>query len=77
MAFGRRIDRTGVFTVALGPVGECLSLIRYSKALAQEADTNLLQDTSILLRAELSRPARLRYFCRRIFLPLSRRARVQ
>jgi len=77
MAFGRRIDRTGVFTVAIGPVGECLSLIRYSRARAQETDTSLLQDTSVLLRAELSRPARLRYFIRRIFLPLSRRAKAQ
>ena len=77
MAFGRRVDRTGVFSVAIGPVGECLSLIRYSRAEAQATDTSLLQDTSILLRAELSRPARLRYYFRRIFLPLSRRAKAQ
>ena len=77
MAFGRRIDRTGIFTVAIGPVGECLSLIRYSRAEAQETATSLLQDTSILLRSELSRPARLRYFFRRLFLPLSRRAKAQ
>jgi hypothetical protein len=77
MAFGRRVDRTGVFSVAIGPVGECLSLIRYSRAEAQSTDTSLLQDTSILLRAELSRPARLRYYFRRIFLPLSRRAKAQ
>ena len=77
MAFGRRIDRTGIFTVALGPVGECLSLIRYSRAQAQGTDTTLLQDTAVLLRSELSRPARLRYFFRRIFLPLSQRAKAQ
>ena len=77
MAFGRRIDRTGIFTVALGPVGECLSLIRYSRAQAQATDTSLLQDTALLLRAELSRPARLRYFCRRLFLPGSLRAKIQ
>lgn len=77
MAFGRRVDRTGVFSVAIGPVGECLSLIRYSRAETQATDTSLLQDTSILLRAELSRPARLRYYFRRIFLPLSRRAKAQ
>ena len=77
MAFGRRIDRTGIFSVALGPVGECLSLIRYSRAEAQETDTSLVQDTAVLLRSELSRPARLRYFFRRIFLPLSRRAKAQ
>ena len=77
MAFGRRIDRTGIFSVALGPVGECLSLIRYSRAEAQETDTSLIQDTAVLLRSELSRPARLRYFFRRIFLPLSKRAKTQ
>ena len=77
MAFGRRIDRTGIFTVALGPVGECLSLIRYSRAEAQETDTSLIQDSAILLRSELSRPARLRYFFRRLFLPLSKRAKAQ
>ena len=77
MAFGRRIDRTGIFSVALGPVGECLSLIHYSRAEAQETDTSLIQDTAVLLRSELSRPARLRYFVRRIFLPLSRRTKTQ
>ena len=77
MAFGRRIDRTGIFSIALGPVGECLSLIRYSTAQAQETDTSLLQDTAVLLRSELSRPARLRYLSRRIFLPLSVRAKSQ
>ena len=77
MAFGRRIDRTGIFAVALGPVGECLSLIRYSRAVAQETDTGLVRDTAILLRPELARPALLRYFLRRLFLPLSRRAKAQ
>ena len=77
MAFGRRIDRTGIFNIALGPVGECLSLIRYSRAQAQDTDTSLVQDTAVLLRAELSRPACLRYFFRRIFLPLSKRAKAQ
>ena len=47
MAFGRRIDRTGVFSVAIGPVGECLSLIRYSRAEAQV----LLPPLSRLTRA--------------------------
>ena len=77
MAFGRRIDRTGIFSVALGPVGECLSLIRYSRATAQATDTSLIQDTAILLRSELSRPALLRYFFRRVFLPLSKRVKAQ
>ena len=73
MAFGRRVDMTGRFSVAVGPVGECLSLIRYSRASVQETDTLLLQDSALLLKGEISRPALLRYFLRRIFLPLSRR----
>ena len=73
MAFGRRIDRTARFGVAMGPVGECVSLIRYSRAEAAETDIGLLRDTSILLKGELSRPARARYLFRRIFVPVSKR----
>lgn len=73
MAFGRRIDRTGLFSVALGPVGECVSLIRYSRAEVSETDTGLIRDTSILIKGELSRPARLRYLLRRFFIPAARR----
>ena len=73
MAFGRRVDRNALFSVALGPVGECVSLIRYSRTEAAETDTGLVRDTSVLLKAELSRPARMRYLLRRIFIPLSRR----
>lgn len=74
MAFGRRVDRMGFFSVALGPVGECISLIRYSSAHASETDITLVQDSAILLKSELSRPARLKYLLRRIFLPLPRRS---
>ena len=74
MAFGRRVDRTGWFTAALGPVGECISLIRYSPAEAGETDTALLRSTSLQLKRELSRPAWMRYLLRRVFIPLSRRA---
>ena len=73
MGFCRRVDRTGIFSVAVGPVGECLSLIRYSRAQAQETDTRLVQDTALLLRSEITRPALLRYLVRRTFMPLSRR----
>ena len=74
MAFGRRIDRSALFTVSLGPVGECVSLIRYSRAEVTETDVGLVRDISILLKDELSRPARIRYLFRRVFVPLSRRA---
>ena len=73
MAFGRRVDRAGLFSVALSPVGECVSLIRYSRVDVTETDTGLLRDTSILLRSDLSRPARLRYLIRRFFVPVKRR----
>lgn len=76
MAFGRRVDQLAVFTVALGPVGECLSLLRYSRAQAQETDTALLRETARLLRSELSRPALLRYFVRRLFLSRTKRAKA-
>lgn len=73
MAFGRRVDRNALFSVSLGPVGECVSLMRYSRAEATETDIGLVRDTSILLKGELSRPARVRYLFRRIFIPLRRR----
>ncbi len=73
MAFGRRVDRNAMFSVAMGPVGECVSLIRYSRAEVNETDIGLVRDTSILLKGELSRPAKLRYFLRRVFIPQKRR----
>ena len=73
MGFGRRVDRSGLFTASLGPVGECISLIRYSRAEAEDADIGLLRDTAVAIKGELSRPARLRYILRRVFIPLSRR----
>ena len=67
MSFCRRIDRTSRFNVALNPVGECVSFIRYSRAGVAETDTGLLRDTAILLKGDLPRPARLRYLLRRLF----------
>ena len=73
MAFGRRVDRNALFSVSLGPVGECVSLMRYSRAEAADTDIGLVRDSSILLKGELSKPARLRYLMRRVFVPLKRR----
>ena len=67
MAYGRRIDRASHFNVSLNPVGECISWICYSRAEVSEAETAVLRDTAVLLKSDLSRPARLRYFLRRIF----------
>ena len=68
MAYGRRIDRASHFNVSLNPVGECISWIRYSRAEAGAAETGILRDTAVLLKGDLSRPARLRYYIRRIFI---------
>ena len=73
MAFGRRIDRSGMFSASLGPVGECISLIRYSRVKIEETDISLLRNTAVLMKKELSRPALLRYFIRRVFIPLKHR----
>ena len=73
MALGRRIDRTARFGVSMNTVCECISLIRYSRADATEADTGLVRDSAILLKSELSRPALTRYFFRRIFLSVKKR----
>jgi transglutaminase-like putative cysteine protease len=73
MAFGRRVDASSSYSVSLGPVGECVSLISYSKAVPTDLDIGLVRDTSILLKGELGRPARLRYLFRRLFVPARRR----
>ena len=75
MAFARRIDRTAVWSLNLSPAGECLSLIRYSKASPMDTDTALMRDTATVLRGEISKPARLRYWLRRIFAPAQRKNR--
>ena len=67
MAFARRVDGTGMFSESLTPAGECLSLIRYSRAEALETDTALMRDTAMLLRSEISKRGRLRYWIQRIF----------
>ncbi len=75
MAFARRVDGTGLFSESVTPAGECLSLIRYSRAKALDTDTALMRDTAMLLRGEISKSARLRYWISRIFLSRGRRRR--
>lgn len=77
MGFARRVDRLGYFSTSISPVGECLSLIRYSRAEALETDTDLIHDTAIMLKTEISRPARARYWIRRIFMSRRKRDRKQ
>lgn len=73
MSFMRRADATFRYSVGLADAGECLSLIRYSKAEPLSTDTALIRDTATLLKADLNRPARLKYLLRRVFVPLKRR----
>ena len=67
MAFARRTDSTGIFSESLGPAGENLSMIRYGGRTPGEADTGLMRDTATMIRGEISRGARARYWGRRIF----------
>ena len=66
MAFAKRVDRTGLFSESVTPAGECLSLIRYSRAKPVETDTGLMRDTALLIRGEISRRAKMIYLVRRL-----------
>ena len=74
IAFARRIDRTGSFSTPVEPVGKGISTLRYSTYQAGPEDTGFIRDTAILLKSELTRPGRFKYWIRRIFLPASRRS---
>ena len=66
MAFARRVDGTGLFSESVTPAGECLSLIRYSRAKPVETDTGLMRDTALLIRGEISKRAKMIYLVRRL-----------
>ena len=66
ISFARRVDGTGLFSETVAPAGECLSVIRYSRAIPDERDTGLMRDTALLLRGEISRGAKVRYLIRRL-----------
>ena len=74
IAFTRRIDRAGSFSTPVEPVGKSISMLRYSTCQAGPEDTGLIRDTAILLKSELTRPGRFKYWIRRIFLPAARRS---
>lgn len=74
IAFTRRIDRIGPFSTTVEPVGKSISMLRYSTYQPGQEDTGFIRDTAILLKSELSRPGRVRYWMRRIFLPAARRS---
>ena len=74
IAFARRIDRTGPFSTPVEPVGKSISMLRYSTYQPGPDDSGYIRDTAILLKAELSRPGRVKYWIRRVFLPAARRS---
>ena len=76
ISFTQRVDRTGRFSEALGTVGECVSLVRYSTASCTPGDTALLETAARGVRKELAPPARLKYWLRRLFMPAARRIRL-
>ena len=67
MGFLRRVDAGGTFSTILGPVGEYASLMRYSTAEPLDSDTAVIREKAVSLRKEINRPARARYWIRRIF----------
>lgn len=71
ISFADRVDRTGYFSASLHPVGETLSAVIYSSADCSPEDTILIRDTAVVLRSEISKPAKARYWIHRIFIPLS------
>ena len=66
MMFAKRVDSTARFSESVTPAGECLSLIRYSKAEPLPSDTGVMRDTARLVRGELSPKGKARYFLGRI-----------
>ncbi len=66
MNFAKRVDGTGMFNESVLPAAECLSLIRYSRAIPLETDTGLMRDTAVLIRGDISGRAKLRYMTRRL-----------
>ncbi len=66
MAFAKRVDGTGLFSESVTPAGECMSLIRYSRAEPVRTDTALMRDTALLLRGEISGGAKMRYLAHRL-----------
>ena len=74
--FTKRVDDTALFSTSLVQAGICLSVVRYSSKEAGKEDVDEMRDTAILLKGEISKPARMKYWCRRIFPTESRRYRM-
>lgn len=73
LGFTERVDRNAFFTTAIRPVGETISMMVYSRAECDADSTTMLRDTAVMLKTEIGKPARIRYWIRRIFLSAKRR----
>lgn len=74
LGFAERADKTGVYSTQIRPVGEIVSLMAYSRIQADPGTTALVRDTAVMLKSEISKPARLRYWIRRIFRSVKKRS---
>ena len=66
LSWTRRLDAAGALPVKLSPIGECVSLLRYSQAETLPEDTVLARETALSLRKNQTVPVRLRYFVNRL-----------
>ena len=74
LRFAHRVEEMHRYTVSPVPAAECLSLLRYSRALPLQEDTTLLRDTALGIQKELRPAAKARLLARRIFVPARRRS---
>ena len=68
LGFSERIDRTGIYSVNMRPVGEIISIMSYSRSGITAESVSTIRDTAVILKSEISKPAKARYWIRRIFL---------
>ena len=68
ISFTDRVDKTGIYSASIRPVGDMISTMVYGKTGISAEERQLIRDTAVVIRHEIKRPSRVRYWCRRIFL---------
>ena len=66
LSWTRRLDAEAALPVKLYPIGECVSLLRYSRAEVLPDDTVLARRTALALRKNQTASVRLRYMIGRL-----------
>ncbi len=74
MSFTRRLDAEGRLPVSLSALGECVSLMRYGRAVPLVTDTDVARKAAAGLKKDMPFPARLRYALERLLPRASRRS---